>query len=657
MTAQARAMLKSQVEVGSIFQRNDGTWIVKWREIGGPKDWHQHRAEGARERGEAIAHFAKRFPEGPTTWPSFGAWFTGGYLPRLAVGESTRRLYEQHWRIRCGALDPLKFHELTPDRLMGWIAKLSNARVLAGPRRGHTVSPNYCHGVAATVFAALNHAHALGLLAHNPVDAARRVLPRQVGISRKRRALSAVELVQLLTCERIAIARRVMYRTQALALLRPGEARALRWSDIDMDRQVLHVRRTSRSRTEEGPTKSRIDREVPLHPELAPSLEAWRESWRVLYGRRAEPHDYLFPGRDLGRRAPNAQGFADDLRRAELPPLVPHGLRHTGASAYRDAGVTIDDLRELLGHRRNLTEHYARPTPERLARETRKFTLPECAKNKNVALNSAAGVGVPSMPHPSESRGSSGVGDLKTVAQPFTFPDAPDARASILAENTNESTATTEPAPAPDAPVEFVRTETLGRPVALVIRRPAFWPSEPTEPGEPLRLVFDASTSRPALSELLALLVDLGAPAELAPLTTEEERGEHERASFVARLVAFVGIAHEAAIAWRAIDDAELAELEAPPLAKHARALDRLSTGARDFERRTTLAAVAGPSPLDAARAELLDAARALSALRTSFPEHEPTRWIEYGEKLHRANVRLDDAARALDALEKGGAS
>lgn len=202
-----------------------------------------------------------------------------------------------------------------------------------------------------------------------------------------------------------------------------------------------------------------------------------------------------------------------------------------------------------------------------------------------------------------------------------------------------------------------MRSETLGRPVALVIRRPAFWPSE-TEPGEPLRLVFDASTSRPALSELLALLVDLGPPAELGPLTTEEEREGLEHVAFVESLISFVQVARQAAMSWDAINEStgDLEELERAPLRKHASALDRLSSAHHTFEKLGTLAAVPGPSPLDAARAELLDAARALSALRTSFPEHEPTRWIEYGEKLQRANVRLDDAARALDALEKGGA-
>lgn len=456
----------SRIETGSVFRRNDGTWIAKWRKQG-ERAWKQHRCADATDEASARAELVADVSsvEAPVLFATFGAWFEASYLPSLPVADSTRALYAQHWRCRCQSLARVPWDELSAARLERWVMELRQARPLARVRRGAPVtgktrpgvlSPHYIRAIVDLVSSGCRHAHALGLLAVNPAPAVRRALPRAAGISQKPRALNEAELVRLSSSAKVPRVARVLYLVSALEMLRPGEARALRWGDLDLDGASVTVRASSRTRRAEGPPKGRVARTVPLHPAALAELVAWRAAWLESYGQRAQAADFVFASsRDRGRQAPDPIGFSRHCVRAGVPSVTRHALRHTGASLYRSAGVAIDDLRVMLGHKGGVTEHYARPSLGHLAQEMGKFRWPGCAARRELDPISTAGVEITPMPHSTTQDGAAR-GSTDSVAKSATLPAETAAAAEISTPSTSAA-ASGEVRPAARRTLRLVR--------------------------------------------------------------------------------------------------------------------------------------------------------------------------------------------------------
>lgn len=123
--------------------------------------------------------------------------------------------------------------------------------------------------------------------------------------------------------------------------LRRGELMALKWSDIDFDRKLLHVRTAMWRRIEDDPKGNR-GRTVPLTEELLAALRAHRNlRERVIYSDRGE---------ELSNRAIRNM-LARAQKRANLEPNGGiHILRHTFCSHLAIAGVPAKAIQELAGH-------------------------------------------------------------------------------------------------------------------------------------------------------------------------------------------------------------------------------------------------------------------------------------------------------------------
>jgi integrase/recombinase XerD len=135
------------------------------------------------------------------------------------------------------------------------------------------------------------------------------------------------------------------YRTLVMTLyatgMRRAEVAALKITDIDSARMVIHV--------QEG--KGRRDRDVVLSPHL---LEELRQHYRRL---RRKPAVWLFPG---GTRHTADTPIRDKVvwhacreaaRRCDVnKPLHPHTLRHCFATHLLEAGADLRTIQLLLGH-------------------------------------------------------------------------------------------------------------------------------------------------------------------------------------------------------------------------------------------------------------------------------------------------------------------
>jgi integrase len=139
----------------------------------------------------------------------------------------------------------------------------------------------------------------------------------------------------------------------AYAGLRPGEALALRWSDIREN--TLLVERAISLGVEKD-TKTTAHRTVRL---LAPLASDLRE-WRMRNGRPAQdalvfPSAKGGPWTDAAYRSWRRKAFRRLLCAAEIGQARPYDLRHSFASLLLHEGASVIKVARQLGHDARLT--------------------------------------------------------------------------------------------------------------------------------------------------------------------------------------------------------------------------------------------------------------------------------------------------------------
>ena len=151
-----------------------------------------------------------------------------------------------------------------------------------------------------------------------------------------------------------------MWRLAAWTGMRRGELAGLTWRDVDLESGTIAVRRARVKVApddvrESGPKTPGSRRRVELDDETTAALAAWRE--RREQERSAWPgewpdHDLVFTLQDGCPLHPDyfSRAFRTHVKRAGLPTLRLHDLRHTHATLMLASGVPVKVVSERLGH-------------------------------------------------------------------------------------------------------------------------------------------------------------------------------------------------------------------------------------------------------------------------------------------------------------------
>jgi integrase len=338
---------------GSITRRKDGLYMARYtvQTATGSKRkalYGKTRSEVAAKLSKALADRESGLTfdaDNMTIRKYLARWLSDSVKGTVRI--STFERHEQIVRAHLvTAFGRMKLKSLTP----------AHVRSLHREKLEDGLAPATVRKIHSTLHKALSQAVADGLISRNAADVkAPRPAPDEM------RPLSEAEARTFLDAAREAEDRfEALYVLAITTGLRRGELLGLRWDDADLDRGTLRVGRAlvrEGGRYVLGETKTkRGRRRVNLTPRTVAALKAYRKGQleqRVKVGSLYENHNVIFSsekGTPLSPENLVNRSFKPLLKRAELPEIRFHDLRHTCATLLLGRGVHPKIVQELLGH-------------------------------------------------------------------------------------------------------------------------------------------------------------------------------------------------------------------------------------------------------------------------------------------------------------------
>ena len=285
---------------------------------------------------------------------TLGQWLQEWCQSYVAIHTSLRTAESYQSEIRrhlTPALGAIPITKLQPQQIETYYAQaLSRGRIDGrGGLAARTIQ--YHHRILSE---ALSHAVKMGLLSRNVAEA---VDPPRV--ERKNMATLAPEDVPKFLEAAQRTLYYVLFYTALYTGMRLGELLGLRWCDVDLDMASLSVAQSLYKRCGVckmvEPKSSRSRRRMALSSSLALLLGRYRteqQAQRILLGKPLADSGLVFCHPDGKPLDPGvvSHTFAKVLKKAGLPHIRFHDLRHTHATLLLKAGIHSKIVSERLGH-------------------------------------------------------------------------------------------------------------------------------------------------------------------------------------------------------------------------------------------------------------------------------------------------------------------
>lgn len=339
--------------VGLLSLPEDGTGKRRRRKVVG---------KSAAEARRRMNQLRREYEQGPVpsnrlTLAAVLEEFLEHGLPPSAKSSQTINGYrwaiEDHLVPKLGALKVKD--QLTPARVDGFLKA----------RQAEGFSKSSMARIHGTLTRALRWAQVRGYITRNVSE----IVATPSGDVKESKSLTVDEAKALLDTAR-GDRLEALYTVMLQLGLRPGEVLGLRWQDVDFDNRTLSVRKAvvrhvdrDRETGKEtvtlrlGPVKRDSRRTLGMPGGVETALTAHRRAQnahRLAVGPAWQDNDLVFP---------NGTGsfiYPANLRRS-LTRLVkragieghwtPYDLRHSAASILNAAGLRMEDVGDVLGHR------------------------------------------------------------------------------------------------------------------------------------------------------------------------------------------------------------------------------------------------------------------------------------------------------------------
>jgi len=333
---------------GSIFMRKEGLWVAEISLDDGRRKtlYAKTKAEAA----EKLRYVQRQIDEGSFVYDD--SQTLGQYLrnwlvtKQIEMRPSAFRRVEEHVRLRLvPALGQMRLTKLAPQQ----IQTVYTESLTQG------LAPSTVRGMHFTLRNALETAVEQGTLSRNPAQAVKK--PRQMRSEMQvLNAEQARALIEAARGERLE----ALYLLALHTGMRQGELLGLRWKDVHLDLNSLHIT-TTVSWDSTGyhfgePKTKRSRRRIALSPAIVGVLLAHRTRQveeRLKAGAAWQDHGLVFPTLLGTPQSPSnirTRSMNRILTRAQLPLVRFHDLRHTAATLALSANVNPKIVSEMLGH-------------------------------------------------------------------------------------------------------------------------------------------------------------------------------------------------------------------------------------------------------------------------------------------------------------------
>lgn len=253
----------------------------------------------------------------------------------------------------------------------------------------YTVIKNYASSV-------LKFAIRMDLMKSNPMD--KITLPRrmaEVGKDESLKYFDKPELQRFFECSKVEAERtnnllwHTLFRLLAFSGMRKGEALALTWNDLDFMNEIVTINKTLTRGLEnrliiQTPKTASGKRSVALDPITLTMLNTWRKrqatDFLKLGFNTMSGEQLIFPNTKNEFMCPTKPDKVLDkiIQRNNLKRITIHGFRHSHCSILFEAGASIKEVQDRLGHSdikmtMNIYAHVTEKAKEKTAEKFAKY--------------------------------------------------------------------------------------------------------------------------------------------------------------------------------------------------------------------------------------------------------------------------------------------
>ena len=340
---------------GNIRKRKDGRWEGRYTAGRDPETgkaiYKNVLAKTQKECKEKLVQAIKKCEQVDTVRSeqyTVGQWMDIWFenWAKVKVRPSSHQTYrgyiENHIKPRIGDVSLAKLTTLDLQKLYKDLLNSGRVERTEAKHQPKGLSAKTVRNINQVISSAMDFAKEQRLILTNPTDGC--ALPKPA--HKEMKTLSADQLAAFLREAKESGVFELYYIELATGLRR-GELLGLKWSDIDFNQGILHIRRQV----------ARINGEVveaPLKTENSyRTLPIGADAVGILLEQRKNTHsEYVFPSPTGGPISPDSvlHMLHRVLKRAGLPEVRFHDLRHTFATLALQNGVDIKTVSGMLGH-------------------------------------------------------------------------------------------------------------------------------------------------------------------------------------------------------------------------------------------------------------------------------------------------------------------
>ncbi|WMT42793.1 site-specific integrase [Paenibacillus sp. D2_2] len=246
--------------------------------------------------------------------------------------------------------------------------------------KGYSISVQQCcHSILKSIF---TKAQQWQVIKSNPMNG----VDRPKGNNRSTKYYDAEQASKaLMHLQTEPIAWRLYFTACMIGGFRRGELLALQWSDIDFEKQILHIDKSLASGQVTKAPKNNKSRSVKMPKWFMDELERFKTEWIAEKDANMDiwqggNHEYVFHdglGKSVHITSPSHR-WKRFTKRNNLPDIRLHDLRHTSATLLLEEGVSLKVIQERHGHTdfqttANIYSHVTKKLSDEAADKLEKF--------------------------------------------------------------------------------------------------------------------------------------------------------------------------------------------------------------------------------------------------------------------------------------------